>query len=62
MRHEEGCNALLQHVFHFSLQPAPLFQACQDVPLCQQVHVLQAWQERVVQRCVSLLCAAGTVT
>ena len=61
MRHEEGCNALLQHVFHFPLQPAPRCQACQDVALCQQVHVLQAWRARVVQRCVSRVCTKDII-
>ena len=55
VRHEEGCNALLQHVFHFPLQPAPLFQACQDVALCQQMHVLPACQQMVMQRNVRQL-------
>lgn len=40
MGHEESCDALLQHVFYFPLQPAALLQACQDVTLRQQVHVL----------------------
>ena len=41
MGHEEGADALLQHVLHLPLQPAPRPQPLQDVPLCQQVHLLR---------------------
>ena len=41
MRHKQGGHALLQHLLYLSLQPATLFESSQNVPLCQQMHVLQ---------------------
>ncbi len=41
MRHEKSGHTLLQHLLYLSLQPATLFESSQNVPFCQQMHVLQ---------------------
>ena len=52
MRHEKGGHALLQHLLYLPLQPATLFESGQNMPFCQQMHVLR-FTHALSQKCWS---------